>query len=216
MSVWWPLQDGEIYVVAGKPAEHWVMELVGTFSGLQDSIRNLVWVYLSQTSPKLADAIDKKHLKRLSDKDRWDYVKVLAEDVGYKGDRLPSASQAFWRCKAVRDFVSHRRGQMTLVLSPDGTSYHYQSSESSSNKYLPDPLTPEVFRGLSAECRWLQALVNHLAFVGGIDFLGALFRRTPEGDLELPHLEILEPPPLPIEPDWDGSDLQRTLNNRSK
>ena len=45
--IWWPLQDGEVYLVAGKPAEHWVLDLVGAFASLQDGIELILAMYPS-------------------------------------------------------------------------------------------------------------------------------------------------------------------------
>lgn len=211
-TVWWPLQEGEVYFVAGKPAEHWVLEMIGAFASLQQGIETILGVYLRRFSREVAKKITQKHFGRLSDEDRWDYVKALASDAGYKGELMHSASDAYWRCKRVRDLASHQTG-LTLVRDQSSLTYHYLLPLGTQSKGIPEPLTPEQFRLLAAEARWLDALVDHIGYLAGIRYILPIARIGSDGEPQERRIEILEPPPLPISPEWDKEGLNREINS---
>lgn len=204
----WGFPDDRVYVVDGKVAEQWVLEFVGRFSALQNVAEHLISMYLMASSPRLGKEIERKHLGRLTDQDRWDYVKALTWDVGYQGNLVPSASDAFWRCKLVRDFVSHHTG-MSLLRDWDSSSYYYKVPDEWRKPQMPDPLTPETFRKLANECRWLEAFIDHIAYLSGVRFISAAARVNADGDPEPQYLEIMEPPPLPVPANWDKAGLAR-------
>ncbi len=195
-------------MVAARPAEHWVLEFVGAFASLQSGIELVLDLYLRRLSPKVAKQITRKHLGRLRDEDRWDYVKAMASDVGYAGSLLGPASDAFWRCKHVRDLVGHKEGGLMLVRDPATPSYYYRVPR---NPHIPDPLTPETFRLLVAEVRWLDAFVDHLGYLAGLPYALPMARVGADGSPEERWIEILEPPPLPIAPDWNKDGLFREI-----
>jgi hypothetical protein len=208
--IWWPLQDGEVYLVAGKPAEHWVLDLVGAFASLQDGIELILAMYLRRFSPAVTKKITKNHLRRLKDEERWDYVKALASDVGYTGDLLQPASDAFLRCKDVRDLVAHQQSGLMLVRAPDNPTYHYSVPP---RPRTPNPLTPETFRLLAAEVRWLNAFLDHLGYLAGLRYASPMGRVGADGKSEPRWIEILEPPRLPIAPDWTNEGLFREIDD---
>lgn len=209
----WGLPEGRLYVVDGKPAEQWVLEFVGRFSAFQNSAENVISTYLKASCPRLGEAIARKHLSRLTDEDRWDYVKALTRDVGYQGNLVPSASGAFWRCKRLRDFVSHHT-RMDLMRRWGGTSYYYEVPEAWRKPQMPDPLAPETFRDLAVECRWLEAFIDHIAYLSGVHFIGAVAHVNAEGKSEPQYLEIMEPPPLPVPANWDRAGLVRNIEGK--
>ncbi len=208
----WGLPEGSSYVIDGKPAEQWALEFLGQFSAFQGRVETVVGTYLKTSCPNLGKAISQKHLRRLTDEDRWDYVKALTRDVGYRGDLVPSASMAFWRCKRVRDFIGHHT-KMTLMRRWGSASYYYEVPEAWRKPPMPDPLTPETFRDLAAECRWLEAFIDHLAYLSGVRFISAAARLNADGKPEPQYLEIMEPPLLPVPADWDGAGLARNIDN---
>ena len=211
MSAWWPLQEGEVYVEAGRPAEHWVLRMTAEFSSVQLVIEHMLGSYLGRQSPALGRKITKKHLSRLTDEDRWDYVKALTADVGYTGSGLPQASDLFWRCKRVRDLVGHHPAGMDLVRSQERPDYHYSVPSDTRSGSVPDPLTPSTFRQLGAECRWLVAFLHHIGYLGGQVFISPAAKVDDEGTPRPQYIEILEPPPLPVPPDWEIEGLSRPL-----
>lgn len=200
-----------MYVEAGKPAEHWVLQMTAAFSWVQLRIESTLEIYLRRKSPALAAKIAKKHLQRLSDEDRWDYVKALAADVGYTGSLLPGASDAFWRCKRVRDLVGHNPEGMELVRSREQPDFHYRVPPDKKGGTVPDPLTPLSFRQLGAECRWLVAFLQHIGYLGGHVYVSGAAVVDDEGRPHPQYVEILEPPPLPVPPDWTIEGLSRPL-----
>lgn len=206
---YWPLQDGEIYVVEGKPAEHWVVEFLGGFAALQNGIEQILGIYFQRHSPAVAKTLKKKHLRRLSDEDRWDYVKALAQDGGYVGNLMPPASESYWRCKHVRDALAHPVTKLQLGRTETIPDYHYQLSKEARKPQIPDPLTPEVIRVLTAETRWLNAFLDHISCLAG-NLYDLPWARLDSGSSSTTgRTEILEPPPLPIPGDWFSEGLYR-------
>lgn len=194
MSIWWPLQQGEVYIEDGKPAEHWVLEMVAEFASVQTGIEAIVSAHLRRMSPGIADKITKKHLTRLSDEDRWDYLKALASDAGYEGKLLNSASDAFWRCKRLRDLVGHYPTGLVLVRSQEQPDFHYRVPREGKFKKVPDPLTPQTFRQSGADCRWLHAFIEHIGSLAGIPFIRAIAKVDPDGRPQPWYVTIEEPP----------------------
>jgi len=66
---------------------------------------------------------------------------------------------------------------------------------------------------MSANCRWLRALVLHLASLGGAWFASFVIKQRPDGHAYLPRVEMLPPPPLPVPPDWEALDLSREVGD---
>ncbi|WP_159096562.1 MULTISPECIES: hypothetical protein [Miniimonas] len=209
----WPLQEDEVYLVAGRPAEHWALEFMGAFAGVQNGIETLLAFYLSRFSPELSKAVAKRHFARLSDDERWTYVKAWARDAGYTGELLEDASNAFWRCKRVRDFLGHPRTALVLARDFEDATYCYQVPEDR-RALLPDPLTPEALRVLGAECRWLQAFLDHIGSLAGLPYALPMARVGPDGKPETRWIEMLEPSRLPIGPDWTNEGLFREMPAR--
>lgn len=207
MSVWWHVPEGQVIMEAGFPAQHWVLQFIADFSGVQSNIEMVLDRKLALETPAVAKVINKKFLRRLTDEDRWSLVKALAVDCDYDGD-LRAASTAFWRCKRVRDLFAHR-SDLPLVRTPSSPDYFYLITGSEAPDGLPDPLTPAALRQLSADCRWLSALVSHLASRSGVKFASFLVRERSDGFRYLPSIECLAPPPLPVPLDWDSTGLTR-------
>ena len=80
---WRPIPDGQVVLEGDKTAEHWLFELLKSFSRVQGGTRTLVWQHLSVHSSSLADVLSARYLGRLNDDDRWAYVTAIASDVGY-------------------------------------------------------------------------------------------------------------------------------------
>lgn len=208
----WFLRDDEIYPVAGRPAEHWLLELVGTFSALQSQIEFIIEFSLGRHSPKLAKKIKEKHLGRLSDGDRWDYVKALAADARYEGALLASASDAFWRCKHVRDLVGHHEGTLRLARDRHSPMYFYVVTEERRKPQIPNPLTPEEVQKIVVEIRWLDAFVDYISYLAGNRYISRSFRVGENGQPQPRWLEILEPPPIrELTLDWTKEGLHREV-----
>jgi hypothetical protein len=205
VNVWHSPPVGQAVMEAGFPAQHWVLQLVSDYSMLQSSIEMAVEQKLSHSAPAMAKVISKKFLRRLTDDDRWSLVKALASDCGYTGD-LGSASNIFWKAKRVRDLFAHR-SDMLLVREPSSAEYFYLLFDAPDG--IPKPLTPAVLRQLSADCRWLRALVDHLSSLAGTKFASFMVREREDGFKYLPSIEILSPPPLPVPPDWEPVGLAR-------
>lgn len=184
------------------------MTMLAEFSSLQEAIDGTVAQYLIGKTPELGRRIAKKHLSRLSDEDRWTYVKAFARDVGYPSS-LQAAGDAFWRCKHVRDLVGHHQtGGLELVRTHDRKGYYYRLTPKGEIKpQIPTPLTPASFRQLGAECRWLQALIFHLGYLGGLRYISSMARMNTDGQPEPIYMRILNPPALPISPEWISSEL---------
>lgn len=100
---------------------------------------------------------------RLTDDERWEYVKGLAKDVNFNAG-LQQASDIYWSCKRTRDVVGHAP-RLDLLYDPDVSLYRYVLD--SRSKGVPEPLTPATLRLLATQCEWLQRLVEHLLFRGG-------------------------------------------------
>jgi hypothetical protein len=204
-DVWHYPPVGQAVMEAGFPAQHWVLQLVSDYSMLQSSIEMAVDRKLAQSAPAIAKVIRRKFLRRLTDDDRWSLVKALALDCGYTGD-LGDASNIFWKAKRVRDLFAHR-SDISLVREPSSTEYFYLLFDAPAG--VPKPLTPAALRQMSADCRWLRALVDHLASLAGTKFATIVVRKPEASVGYLPRIEILPPPPLPVPPDWDPVGLAR-------
>ena len=152
---------------------------------------------------RLGKTLREKYLTRINDKDRWEYVKALALDVGYEGD-TNRASDTFWACQRLRNVVAHSN-QLQLVREHNSADYYFQLPPGVAAKDLPSPLTPAVFRQFAANCRWLNALIVHLESLGGENFVSPVGRQRADGSVYSPRIEMLAPPPLPIPPDWNTS-----------
>lgn len=204
--VWHHPPAGHVVMESDFPAQHWVLQLVADFSVLQSSIEMAVERKLALGTPAVAKVINKKFLRRLTDEDRWSLVKALAIDCSYDGD-LSGASGLFWQCKRVRDLFAHQ-SDLALVRESGSSDYFYLVT-GDVPEGVPSPLTPAAVRQLSANCRWLRALVDHLASRSGVRFASFVGKHRADGSLYLPSIEILPPPPLPIQPDWEPVDLTR-------
>ena len=203
VRVWFPVPPGRVFVEADRPAEHWVLEFIGALSMVQDEIEFAVFRRIRSQSPRLGKTLREKYLTRINDKDRWEYVKALAADVGYEGD-TNRASDTFWACQRLRNVVAHST-QLELVREHGTSDYYYQLPPDVAAKDLPSPLTPAVFRQFAANCRWLKALIVHLESLGGEIFISPVGRERADGSVYSPRIEMLAPPPLPIPPDWNTS-----------
>lgn len=210
MSVLRPLQEHQVYIEAGKPAEHWVLRMAAEFSAVQVAIDSVLTMHLRQRSPALGHKIARKHFRRLSDEDRWEYLKALAEDAGYSGGLLTDASEVFRRAKRVRDLVGHHPEGLELVRSQENPEYHYDTRGAEA-KDMTGPLTPLAFRQLGAECRWIVALVDHIAFIAGQTYVSPFGRADESGRPQAVYLRMLEPPALPIAADWTADELRQEL-----
>lgn len=206
VMMWHHPPVGHVVMEADFPAQHWVLQLIADFSVLQSSIEVAVDRKLALDTPAVAKVINKRFLRRLTDEDRWSLVKALAADSNYDGD-LSAASAIFWQSKRVRNLFAHR-SDLALVREPSSPEYFYLVN-GDSPEGIPSPLTPAAVRQLSANCRWLRALVEHLASRSGVRFASFVARRRADGFMYLPSLEVLPPPPLPIPPDWEAVDLTR-------
>lgn len=195
---------------SGFPAQHWVLQLIADFSVLQSTVETAVDQKLALGAPAVAKVISKKYLRKLPDEDRWSLVKALATDTKYGGD-MATASNLFWQAKRTRDLFAHR-SDLPLVREPNNFQYFYLLSGTTPDG-VPSPLTPAGVRQMSANCRWLRALVLHLASLGGARFASFVVKHGPDGHAYLPSVEILPPPLLPIPPDWEALDLSREIGD---
>lgn len=202
--------DGKILLEGGKPAEYWVFLFISSFSRLQKSIESIITIRLCQHSEALGRKIARRHLSRLSDEDRWDYVKALAKDVSYTGD-LARPSQVYWRCKRVRDFFSHSQVMPELVITSEYQSFHYYKAKEHAG--LSEQLTPNGVRLLERECAWLSHFVYYLSYMGGTKAVQGHAIENERGEVVSARLEILEPPPLPIDVDWKPDNLSRVIKD---
>lgn len=205
----WIYPDELVYKVGSRTSEQWVLEFIGGFSTLQKTIESFVGGFIRQSSPFIGKKIEKNHLRRLTDEERWDYVKALAREGDYQGSLMHTASNAFWRCKRIRDFVSHHP-RMLLLYGEDGNVF-YDVPHKQWRYLKVDPLTPETFRKLATECRWLEAFVRHLTYLSGFPFISAHVPINTAGEPQPQYVEVMEPPPLPVSDDWEASGLTRNI-----
>ncbi|MDR0960613.1 MAG: hypothetical protein LBM23_09800 [Propionibacteriaceae bacterium] len=210
MTYWNFPPHGEIIMEAGFPAQHWVLQLIAEFAILQNSIEMTIRKKLALETPKIAKVINKHFLSRMTDNDRWELIKALACDANYSFP-LQSESTAFAECKRVRDLFAHRH-HIDLVCEPNSSEYFYLLNGADA-KDIPSPLTPAKIRQLGANCRWLSAFVLYLASNSGVRFTPMHLTRDSGGSYYLPEIEILKPPPLPIPPDWEPTDLTREIGD---
>jgi hypothetical protein len=183
--------------------------MTAEFASVQMGIETMVGFHLIRASPALGKAISKKHLRRLSDDERWGYLKALAKDAGYAGDQINKASDAFKRCKRVRDLVGHLPSGLQLMRRPGQVEfeYHYPIYDEVNYEGIPKPLTPQTFRQMGAECRWLHAFIDHIGFLAGQRFISPRAEIGEDGQIREVAMRVLEPPPLPVPPDWEPVDL---------
>lgn len=207
----WPLQEHETYIVDGKSAEHWMLDLIGSFASVQTGIDTVLSFHLRRLTPALAHKITKAHLEHLKDGDRWEYLKALSKDAGYSGNLVNSASDTYWQCKHVRDLVSHHESQLLLARDPDDPTYYYRIPAKRRKPQMPTRLTPEDIRMLGTKARWLDAFIDHIGYLAGITYASPLVRVGADGEQQLTPLQILEPPPLPIPADWTNDGLLREI-----
>ena len=200
------LRDGQVLLEGDRPAEHWALELMAGFTRLQFTIESQLTAYLHQHSPHVADVLEKKYISRLTDDERWLYVKAMGKDVGYQGNLQP-AGDAFWRCKRVRDVIGHSTSFQPLY-DPTIQAFRYPIDRNHHKKGVPDPLTPAVLRNLAMECRWLEAVVTHLGYLGGVRSMSVGGHQHEDGTVHWPLLEIPEPGPLPTDPAWQAAPAQ--------
>lgn len=198
-NAWFVLPEDHVFMEANRPAEKWALGLLGAFTRLQEVIEGTVAGCIEASNPHLSQVIYKKHLQRLTDDERWAYVKALAVDVSYVADMQP-ASDAFWGCKRVRDIVGHSYS-LDLVYDTDLGSYRYQYN-TAQHKNAPDPLTPAVLRRMVTDAHWLAALVRHIGYLGGVKCIGA-GHRHPDGRVHFPWAEVPDPGPRPQDSDWE-------------
>lgn len=200
---YFPIPDGVAVFEADRTAEHWVLELLREFAGLQATIGSFLHTRFCEHSAKVADLLRKKHLARLSDDDRWSYVEALTTDVGYDDD-LVMAKEAFFRCRSVRNVFAHPQFELTLATAPGRPEPHYVFPSSLKTKSIPDPLTPGAVRQLGADCRWLTYLVTYLSWRGSTR---PWMRFDPSKEDNKVELVLSKPPPLPVSPDWTETSL---------
>lgn len=200
------LPEGQVLLEGNRPAEYWPLALVAAFARLQDSIAGAMHAYIyNMGAGHVADLLNKRHFARLTDDERWEYVKGLAKDVNFNAG-LQQASDIYWSCKRTRDVVGHAH-RLDLLYDPDLSLYRYVLDFRS--KGVPEPLTPATLRLLATQCEWLQRLVEHLLFRGGGRFLGAGHLHD-DGSVHPSFVEIPEPGPVPVHPEWDAP-IGRTL-----
>jgi hypothetical protein len=200
------LPAGHVVIEGGQPAQSWLLGVLGSFARLQDEVQHQLTMYIyNKSAEHVALTLERCHFSRLTDAERWGYIKSLAKDVGFTGD-LNRASDAFWRCKRVRDVIGHSES-LELWFDPTIQAYTYLSG-AKRLKGVPDPLTPAVLRMIEAETRWLWSLVRHLGYLGGVTYVSVGFHRHDDGKLHAPALEIPDPGPLPTDPDWQAPEAR--------
>ncbi|WP_146249152.1 MULTISPECIES: hypothetical protein [unclassified Curtobacterium] len=209
-NIWYHPPAGHVVMEGEFPSQHWVLQLIADFSVLQSTVELAIDQKLALSAPAVAKVISKKYLRKLPDDDRWALVKALAADTKYEGDMV-AASDVFWQAKRTRDLFAHR-SDLPLVREPNSSQYFYLVS-GNIPVGLPSPLTPSDARQMSANCRWLRALVLHLASLGGARFASFLVKHGSDGRAYLPRVEVLPPPPLPVPPDWEALDLSREVGD---
>lgn len=192
---------GQVLLEGSRPAEHWALALVAGFASLQECIASALHTYIQiKGAGHVANLLNKRHFSRLSDDERWDYVKALAKDVGFDRD-IQEATDVFWRCKRTRDVIGHAP-QLSLLYDPEIGLFRYESHGSPS-KGVPDPLTPATLRLLTTQSKWLDQFVCHLLYRGGGRFITAWGHQHEDGTVHPFRVEIPDPGPVPNQPDWD-------------
>lgn len=206
---WRPIPDGQVVLEGDKTAEHWLFELLKSFSRVQGGTRTLVWQHLSVHSSSLADVLSVRYLGRLNDDDRWAYVTAIASDVGYT-ESLAQPTRVFNEARAVRNFVAHAQ-ELELFTTEGRPFWHYVVSPAWEKKGVPSNLTPRDVRRLATGCKWIEYLLQYLAYLGGAKFMSFVFARDEAGNTLPQPLELLPPPPLPVPLDWEPNELIRDL-----
>lgn len=196
----------EVMILGDKSAERWILDFLGAFSRLQSAISSTVWNVFAVRNGALAKVLYKTQLTRLSDGDRWNYVKALAKDASYPGN-MQIASDRFWRAKHTRDLVGHSPTFEYAFDTTTGTYGYPANWGTGRSRQVPDPLTPQSFRQLITDCNWLVCLVNHLGSERGANPQEWMGRAHDDGTVHLGNVRVVNPGEPPSTHVWQEPEM---------
>jgi len=144
--------------VSGPPAEQavdsFVLELLGSYSRLQDACDWLLANHLESVTPLLAVAL-RGRIERVSDKERARIAIAIAGDLG-RAAMFKNFSDVAGRVKAFRDLVGH--GHFVATSPLDDKALLIIDAG-----FQPHRFTWAQLVKLAADCEWLSECVYFLS-----------------------------------------------------